>query len=262
MIKLWRENKEEFLMPITIAITGKSGNGKTTLTKSLLYNLRLKYPEKSFLILDNDLNTEFAHTFGQDVRETLYGIQSGKHETKTVIPAKMTRQEYLEWAIEDIIAPIDEYTDLLVSWLPFSKNCNYLTSGQLNNALLKLFKRYDFILFDCEYDIKYLMQLVDCQIDTTLIVTEPSEESVKMAERIWAASEKYSADGLLGIVINKVKKSLPENISQLINEANLKILGVLPYDETLEYNGIRKESQLVNKSVNDLLLSMNLPIME
>jgi CO dehydrogenase nickel-insertion accessory protein CooC1 len=83
-----------------------------------------------------------------------------------------------------------------------------------------------------------------------------------MAERIWNASEKYAADGLLGIVINKVKKSLPESISQQINEANLKILGGLPYDETLEYNGIRKESQKVNKSVNDLLLRMNLPIME
>jgi len=42
-------------MTISIAVTGKSGNGKTVITKSLLYNLRLKYPEKSFLIVDNEM---------------------------------------------------------------------------------------------------------------------------------------------------------------------------------------------------------------
>ncbi len=249
-------------MTTTIAITGKSGNGKTTIAKSMLYNLRLKYPEKSFLVVDNDLTTEFGFTFGHSVRETVYGIRSGKQEYKTGIPSKMTRQEYVEWAMEDIIFPLEENTDLLVTWLSPSKDCRCPITFEIANALTKLYDRYDFVIFDCEYDLKYLMQLVDYPIDTTIIVTTPTEEAVTIASRIMEASEKYAAEGQLGIVLNKVKDGIPENISIKLNENSMKILGVIPYDETLELNGIQKTSKVVNKAINDTIVRLNLPIME
>ncbi len=249
-------------MTTTIAITGKSGNGKTTIAKAMLYNLRLKYPEKSFLVVDNDLSTEFAFTFGHTVRETVYGIRSGKHEYKTGIPSKMTRQEYVEWAMEDIIFPLEENVDLLVTWLSPSKDCRCPITFEINNALNKLYDRYDFVIFDCEYDLKYLMQLSDYPVDSTIIVAQPTEESIAIASMIFEASEKYAAEGQMGIVINKVKSGIPENISVKLNENNLKILGVVPYDETLEYNGVKKTSKVVNKAINDSLLRLNLPIME
>lgn len=249
-------------MTTTIAITGKSGNGKTTIAKSMLYNLRLKYPEKTFLVVDNDLTTEFGFTFGHSVRETVYGIRSGKHEYKTGIPSKMTRQEYVEWAMEDIIFPLEENTDLLVTWLSPSKDCRCPITFEIANALTKLYDRYDFVIFDCEYDLKYLMQLVDYPIDTTLIVATPTEESVAVASRILEASEKYAAEGQLGLLMNKVKDGIPENISLKLNENSMKILGVIPYDEMLELNGIQKTSKIVNKAINDTIIRLNLPIME
>ena len=249
-------------MTITLAVTGKSGNGKTTITKSLLYNLRLKYPEKSFLIVDNDLTTEFGFTFGHSVRETVYGIRSGKHEYKTGIPSKMTRQEYVEWAMEDIIFPLEENTDLLVTWLSPSKDCRCPITFEINNALTKLYDRYDFVIFDCEYDLKYLMQLNDYPIDTTLVIANPTEESIAITTRIVEGSEKYAAEGQIGVVLNKVKNGIPENISCKLNENSLKILGVIPYDETLEMNGVIKTSKEVNKAINDTLLRLNLPVME
>ena len=39
-------------MTIKIAVTGKSGSGKTTITKALLQVLKEKFPEKSFLLFD------------------------------------------------------------------------------------------------------------------------------------------------------------------------------------------------------------------
>ena len=90
-------------MTITIALTGKSGSGKTTLTKAFVKLFKEIYPEKSILLFDNDLTGELGHTYGLDVRNTIYGIRSGKHEYKTGIPEKMTKQEYIEWALEDII---------------------------------------------------------------------------------------------------------------------------------------------------------------
>ena len=45
-------------MTTTIAITGKSGSGKTTITKAFLNVLKEKFPEKSILLFDNDLSGE------------------------------------------------------------------------------------------------------------------------------------------------------------------------------------------------------------
>ena len=81
-------------MTTKIAVTGKSGSGKTTITKALLKVIKEYFPEKSILLFDNDLTGELGHTFGLDIRNTIYGIRSGKHEYRTGIPQQMTKQEY------------------------------------------------------------------------------------------------------------------------------------------------------------------------
>ena len=56
-------------MTTKIAITGKSGSGKTTITKAFLNILNEKFPDKSFLLIDNDLTGELGHSFGLDIRK-------------------------------------------------------------------------------------------------------------------------------------------------------------------------------------------------
>ncbi len=113
-------------MTVKLAIIGKSGSGKTTVTKAFLRIFQELYPEKSILLFDNDLSSELGHSFGLDIRNTIYGIRSGKHEYKTGIPENMTKQEYIEWALEDIIVSLDENVDIIVSWLVGSRIADVL----------------------------------------------------------------------------------------------------------------------------------------
>ena len=59
------------LMTLSIAITGKSGSGKTTVTKNFVKVLKEMYPEKSILLFDNDLSTELAHSYGMETLSTV-----------------------------------------------------------------------------------------------------------------------------------------------------------------------------------------------
>lgn len=243
----------------TIAITGKGGSGKTTITKGFLKLLREYYPDKSILLFDNDLTSELGHSFGLDIRNTIYGIRSGKHEYKTGIPSRMTKQEYIEWALEDILVEIDDNVDLIVSWLVASKDCRCPITAQINDAVAKLISRYDFVIFDCEFDLKYLSQLVDMDIDLTIIATHPTEESIHLAKRLEEFNAKYAAGGQMGVVLNMVKGNETAQIYELLQRYNLETLGVIPYDETLQQNSVNRDSDSVADAIRQFYFRLNLP---
>jgi CO dehydrogenase nickel-insertion accessory protein CooC1 len=246
-------------MALSIAITGKSGSGKTTLTKNFVKVLKETYPDKSILLFDNDLSTELAHSYGMDVRNTIYGIRSGKHEYKTGIPSRMTKQEYIEWALEDIVVEVEENVDLLVSWLVPSKDCRCPITGQINYAVTKLIERYDIVLFDCEFDLKYLHQLVDIPMDVTLIVARASEESIFLAQRIDEFSAKYAAGGQMALVLNNVDNEQYNKIQDYLSKYSLEVLGVIPKDKELDAHSIDKNSKVVEDAIRALYFRLNLP---
>jgi len=246
-------------LTIKLAITGKSGSGKTTITKAFLRIFQELYPEKSILLFDNDLAGELGHSFGLDIRNTIYGIRSGKHEYKTGIPENMTKQEFIEWAMEDILVPISENVDIIVSWFVGSKDCRCPITGQINDAVLKLIDRYDIVIFDCEFDLKYLNQLVDTDIDTTLIVANPTDESAHLAKRIEEFSAKYAAGGQIGVVINRAENTAMASIYELLKKYDLDVLGVIPFDKELETNSISKESEKVQDAIKQFYFRLNLP---
>lgn len=246
-------------MTTKLAITGKSGSGKTTITKAFLRIFQELFPEKTILLFDNDLASELGHSFGLDVRNTIYGIRSGKHEYKTGIPEGMTKQEFVEWAVEDILVPISDNVDMIVSWFVGSKDCRCPITGQINDAVLKLIERYDIVIFDCEFDLKYLNQLVDSDIDTTIIVANPTDESAHLAKRIEEFSAKYAAGGQIGVVINRVENNEIASIYGLLNKYELDVLGVIPSDEHLKENSISRESKVVQESIKQFYFRLNLP---
>ncbi len=246
-------------MTIKIAVTGKSGSGKTSITKALLNILKEKFPEKSILLFDNDLSSELAHSFKLDIRNTIYGIRSGKHEYKTGIPECMSKHEYIEWAMEDILVSLEENVDIIVSWFVGAKDCRCPITAQINDACQRLIERYDFVLFDCEFDLKYLNQLVDTDIDLALIVTNPAEDSIHLTKRIAEFSAKYAAGGQLGIVLNKVKNEDLNEISNQLLEAEIDVLGSIPFDEKLSEGRLDRNSSVVKEAVEQFYYRLNLP---
>ncbi len=246
-------------MSIKIAITGKSGNGKTTITKAFLNIIQENFPDKSILLFDNDLTGELGHSFGLDIRNTIYGIRSGKHEYKTGIPQGMTKHEYVEWAIEDILVNLNDNVDIIVSWFVGAKDCRCPITGQINDACQKLIERYDFVLFDCEFDLKYLNQLVDTDIDLTLVIANPTIDSLHLAKRITEFSAKYAAGGQMGVIINKVKDENINLIAEELKNADVDVLGTIPFTNELASGPLDRSSQIVNDAVKQFYFRLNLP---
>ena len=243
-------------MTSTIALIGKSGSGKTTFARVFGDLIKKKFPNSSILFVDNDLSLELTDSFGVKTRNTIYGIKSGKHEYKTGIPNGMTKQEFIEWALEDIIINVDENVDLVASWFVTPKDCICPSTKLMRDSLVKLVERYDFVIFDCEYDLKYLNLLVDYPIDETIIVSLCSKSSLFLASKIAESSRKYAVEGQLGVVVNKVEKEKLKEINDIAKSLELDIVACVE-NYINEFGGIdyNKIKDVVEVSYS----RMNLP---
>ncbi len=237
-------------MTSTIAFIGKSGSGKTTLAKAFLKLIKSNFQNSPILMIDNDLTLELSDSFGIKTRNTIYGVKSGKHEYKTGIPEGMSKQEYIEWALEDIVVEIDENVDMLASWFVTPKDCNCPSTKLMRDSLLKFISRYEFVIFDCEYDLKYLNLLVDCPIDEAIIVSRADKKSIALSAKIAESSRKYAYDGQLGVILNKIKKEELNNATELLNSFELNLLGYLERFENIEKQDVKDIIEIIYSRMN------------
>ena len=242
-------------MTSTVAFIGKSGSGKTTLTKAFLEVLKKSFPTSSILLIDNDLSLELSDSFGIKTKNTIYGIKSGKHEYKTGIPDGMSKQEYIEWALEDIIIEIDENIDLIASWLVTPKDCKCPSTKLMSNSLIKLIERYDFAIFDCEYDLKYLNSLVDYPINEAIVVSQSPKNNIISATKVVESSKKYATEGHIGIILNKIEKEDLTQAMEIINDAEIDFLGCVK-----NYNEVNHKE--IANTLETIYTRMNLPQVE
>ena len=90
-------------MPQTIAVAGKGGVGKTTLTGMLIQYLAEK-KKGPILAVDADANANLNEVLGVEVEATLGDIREeiAKAELaeKSPIPAGMSKQDYAEFKFD------------------------------------------------------------------------------------------------------------------------------------------------------------------
>ena len=118
----------------------------------------------------------------------------------------------------------------------------------MRDAVTKLIERYDFVLIDCEYDLKYLNLLTDCMIDVAIIVTTPTKDSIELSSKIYDGSRKYAPNGQMGIILNKYNKD--SEYIDMINSLELDLLGYLSNNSNL--NNISNE-------LENIYIRLNLP---
>ncbi|MBQ8848437.1 MAG: AAA family ATPase [Candidatus Gastranaerophilales bacterium] len=244
-------------MTSTIALIGKSGSGKTTIAKAFLNLIKKNFPNSSILLVDNDLSLELSESFGIKTRNTIYGIKSGKHEYKTGIPEGMSKQEFIEWALEDIIVEIDDNVDMIASWFVTPKDCKCISTNLMRESLSKLIDRYDFVIFDCEFDLKYLNLLVDYPINEAIIVSPCNESEIVLSSKIADFSKKYATEGQLRILLNKVKKEKMSSVMDLLNTLELDLLGMIDEYDEIDYDVIANKLEALYPRMNLPQIEMN-----
>ncbi|MFO7667087.1 MAG: AAA family ATPase [Desulfobacterales bacterium] len=221
-------------MPFSIALAGKGGTGKTTISGLLIKYLtdRGKTP---VLAVDADSNANFNEVLGLSVSETL---GSAREEMKKgVVPGGMTKDVFMSMKLEQAVVEAPGY-DLVVMGQPEGSGCYCAANTLLTGFLERLTDNYPYIVIDNEAGMEHISRLTTKNVDILLIVSDTSRRGLQAALRINELSKNLKIGvGESHIIINRCKENPSSDILSMINEAGINLAGTIPEDKTLyEYD--------------------------
>ena len=224
-------------MAHVIAVAGKGGVGKTTLTGLIIQYLGEK-GKGPILAVDADANSNLNEVLGVKVDATLGDVREEVARSEMAkdnpIPAGMTKADYMEFKFDDALVEDDDF-DLLVMGRTQGKGFYCFVNGLLQAQLNRLEKNYPYIIVDNEAGMEHISRGVLPSMQTAILVSDCSRRGVQAVGRIAKLIEECDMHPRqIGLIINRAPGGvLNEGTKQEIENQGLHLLGVVPQDETV-----------------------------
>ena len=224
-------------MAHVIAVAGKGGVGKTTLT-GLLIQYLCRNKKTPLLAVDADANSNLNEVLGVEAGITLgqlrEEIERAGSDPRTKIPVNMPKKDYLEFRMDDALTEGEDF-DLMVMGRSQGAGCYCFVNGLVQAQIQKMEKNYPYIVVDNEAGMEHISRGILPKIDTLILVSDCSRRGVQAAGRIARlAAEQNLNPGLMGLIVNRAPEGiLNEGTSSEIEKQGLDLLGVVPQDDTV-----------------------------
>ena len=224
-------------MPHTIAVAGKGGVGKTTLTGLLIEYLCGK-KTGPVLAVDADANSNLNEVLGVEAPTSLGEIREEVAQAevsgKNPIPAGMSKQDYTEMKFGDALAEEDDY-DLLVMGRTQGKGCYCFVNGLLTTQIGRYAQNYKYIVVDNEAGMEHVSRGILPMMEIAILVSDCSRRGVQAAGRIVALMKELNfKPKKVGLIINRAPDGkLDEGTLEEIRKQDLELLGVVPHDDMI-----------------------------
>lgn len=211
-------------MAKTIAISGKGGTGKTTLTSLLIRSL-CAHARGAVLAVDADANACLGLTLGLTPAETVADLREEALEQKGAASGSMGRMEALEYGVHQLITEAEGF-DLLTMGRPEGPKCYCAANHRLRKILDDLSRSYSFVVIDNEAGMEHLSRRTTNNVDLLLVVGEATAVGKVTVRRI------VELVGTLPIEVNEVGV-IWNRTDQPVSLDGLNVLGSVPNDQAI-----------------------------
>lgn len=214
-------------MTKTIAIAGKGGTGKTTVSTLLAQWLA---EHGTVLAVDADPSSNLHMTLDMPLENTVGDVREGMlAEVKSgTFRTGMSKQDYLEWKIFESLVE-GERLDLLAMGRPEGPGCYCAANNMLRNCLDRLHAQYDFLVIDNEAGMEHLSRQTTRDVDVLLLVSDPTIRGISTAARMQdLIQELRTTVGRVVLIVNRVNGTMPPAVQEAIVGNGLELLGTLP----------------------------------
>ena len=224
-------------MAHVIAVAGKGGVGKTTLTGLIIQYLGEK-GKGPILAVDADANSNLNEVLGVKVETTLGDIREevagAEMAAKNPIPSGVSKADYMEFKFDDALVESDNF-DLLVMGRTQGKGCYCFVNGLLQAQIQRLEKNYPYIIVDNEAGMEHISRGVLPNMETAILVSDCSRRGVQAAGRIAQLIKECDMHPKqVGLIVNRAPNGeLNEGTRNKKEKQGLHLLGVVPQNETV-----------------------------
>ena len=170
-----------------IAVVGKGGVGKTTVTALLLRRL-LQAQQVPVLALDADPSNCLGPVLGVTIERTLAELRDDLRDTADR-PASMSQAEWLALHAEDALVEHNGF-DLLTMGHPEGPGCYCFVNNVVRSYLDRLTRSYRHVLVDCEAGLEHLSRRTTTRPDRLVCVVGRAKMS---ADTVHHALEIYAS---------------------------------------------------------------------
>ena len=226
-----------------IALTGKGGVGKTSLSAAIVRVLTEAHPEAKILAIDADPAIGLSVALGVDVKETLDEIRL--RVAKDVTEGLQDTQDILAEAKFRIFEAMQEQKGFafLAIGRPEAAGCYCAINTYLRQVLSLLVNAFDYVVIDGEAGIEQINRRVMEKVTHLLCVSDQSRKGIQIISTIKEVSDTLVAADKVGAVLNRVL--LPERITE-DEIGGVPLIAVIPPDPA------HAENDIEGKSVFDL----------
>ncbi|MFH0797671.1 MAG: AAA family ATPase [Candidatus Omnitrophota bacterium] len=225
-------------MSYTIAVAGKGGTGKTTLSALIISSL-LRAGRKPVLAVDADPNSNLNEALGIKYDRTVVSTVDEIMKRKEELSPGFTKERLLELHFQNALVESQGF-DLLVMGHTEGPGCYCHANNLLRGLMDKLQANYPYIVMDNEAGMEHLSRRTTRDVDLLLIIANPNPVSLRSARNIFKMTEK------LDLAIKKSCLLINQNIPgtptspfchSCVSSAGIQglpLLGQIPYDKEVE----------------------------
>jgi CO dehydrogenase maturation factor len=212
--------------PFTIALSGKGGTGKTTISSLLIRSL-IDLAETPVLAVDADPNANLHEALGVPVHETLGNMREEAFTRH--IPPGMNRHDYVRFRFRQALVEAKGF-DLVAMGRPEGSGCYCFANDLLSECMIQLERDYRFIVIDTEAGMEHISRGTIGKPDMLLIVSDPGARGLRTIARIKEIATQLGLEPeRIQIVFNRFKSGTAP-----VDFGNEKPLAIIPDDPYVE----------------------------
>ena len=224
---------------VVIALAGKGGVGKTSLSAAIVRLLTEKRPDAKILAIDADPAVGLSVALGVEVTETLDEIR--KRVAEDVTGKLKDTQDILaeaKFRLYDAMAEQKGFAFLAIG-RPEAAGCYCAINTYLKKVIEMLVDDFDYVVIDGEAGIEQINRRVLEKVTHLICVSDQSKKGLKIIETIKDVANELVMYDEIGLIVNRAP--LPERITEE-EIGGVRIVSVIPQDNAMTENDIEGRS--------------------
>lgn len=189
-----------------IALTGKGGVGKTSISAALVKLLVEEFPEKKILAIDADPAIGLATALGIEPELTLDDI---RNEIVANVEDGNTKEamELLSesrYKIAEAIVEKEGFAFLAIG-RPESAGCYCRINSYLKEVITMISEQFDYVVIDGEAGIEQINRRVMEKVTHLLLISDTSKKGLEVIKTIENVAMELVKYDRIGLIVNRVE---------------------------------------------------------